>query len=145
MRLHRKEPVSPFSCFCLYPQKNRENALFMFWRESGVSLKGRISHLPEQPCWLYSKIALQQHSPVLIFFPSEDWLSSRCLTSVIKREQTSAADGENAYYGMPFFQLFSGRLKAKTGSAGPTRQDRLKSALSEIISLKQMCVFLWYR
>ena len=34
---------------------------------------------PEQPCWLYALIALQQRSPLLRKFdPSEDWLRSRC-------------------------------------------------------------------
>ena len=27
---------------------------FLVWRDPGVSLKGRISRLPEQPCWLYA-------------------------------------------------------------------------------------------
>ena len=26
---------------------------FLVWRDPGVSLKGRISRLPEQPFWLY--------------------------------------------------------------------------------------------
>ena len=58
--------------------------LFWFWRDSGVSLKGQISRLPEQPCWLYALIALQQHSPLRSrFYPSGNWLSSTCLTTVI--------------------------------------------------------------
>ena len=44
----------------------------LVWRDSGVSLRGRISCLPVQPCWLYSLIALQQHSPLpRRFYPSE--------------------------------------------------------------------------
>ena len=40
-----------------------------------VSLKGRrISRLPRQPCWLYAKFALQQHSPLSCRLdPSENW------------------------------------------------------------------------
>ena len=50
-------------------------------------LKGRISRLPEQSCWLYALIALQQHSPLhRKYYPTENWLSSRCLTSAIERE-----------------------------------------------------------
>ena len=45
---------------------------------------GRISLVPEQPRWLYALIFLQQYSPLpRRFYPSENWLSSRCLTSVI--------------------------------------------------------------
>ena len=28
--------------------------VILVWRDPGVSLKGRISRLPEQPCWLYA-------------------------------------------------------------------------------------------
>ena len=60
---------------------------FLVSRDSGVSLKGRISRLPEQTCWLYGLITLQRHSPLpMSFYSSEKWLSSRCLTSVIPRE-----------------------------------------------------------
>ena len=47
--------------------------------------RGQGSHVPpQQPCCLYP---LQQHSPLLRkFYPSEDWLSSICLTSVIAQE-----------------------------------------------------------
>ena len=62
-------------------------AFFLVVRDPGVSLKGRISRLPEQPCWLYASTALQQHSQLpRTFCPSENWLSSRCLTSLIVRE-----------------------------------------------------------
>ena len=27
---------------------------FLVWRDTGVSLKGLISRLPEQPCWFYA-------------------------------------------------------------------------------------------
>ena len=27
---------------------------FLVWRDPGVRLKGRISRLPEQPCWIYA-------------------------------------------------------------------------------------------
>ena len=58
-----------------------------FWRNSGVSLKGRVSRLPEQPSWLYTLIALQQHLTIpRKYHPTENWLSSRCLTSMIIRE-----------------------------------------------------------
>ena len=64
----------------------RSKILFFVWRDSGLSLKCRISRLPDQPCWLHALIALQQHSPLTRKFnPSEDWLSLRCLTSVIER------------------------------------------------------------
>ena len=53
---------------------------FLVWRDSGFSLKGRISCRHEQPWWLYSLIALQQHSPYpRKFYPSENWLSSKIL------------------------------------------------------------------
>ena len=53
----------------------------------GSASRGRISRLPEQPCWLYALIALQQYSPLpRKFYQSGKWLSSRCLTSVIVRE-----------------------------------------------------------
>ena len=75
---------------------------------------GQISHVPKQPSWFYTLrvwnffpknntiitviwffictsdrtvIALQQHSPLAIrHYPSENWLSSKCLTSVIVQE-----------------------------------------------------------
>ena len=34
-----------------------EKYFFFVWRDIGVSPKGRISHLPEQSCWLYVLIA----------------------------------------------------------------------------------------
>ena len=44
----------------------------LVWRDYGVSLWGRITDLPEQQCWLYSLIALQQLSPLpRKFNPSE--------------------------------------------------------------------------
>ena len=56
---------------------------FLVWRDFEVSLKGQISPSPQATML----IALQQHSPLLRkFYPSEDWLSSRCVTSVIARE-----------------------------------------------------------
>ena len=38
--------------------------LFTFFgaKETGVSLRSQISRLPEQPCWLFTLIALQLHS-----------------------------------------------------------------------------------
>ena len=79
--------------FYLYVQFNfgfqNEDCLFfcLVWRDSGDNLKDRISSLPLQPCWLYALIALQKHSPLLRrYHPSENWLSSRCLTSVIVRK-----------------------------------------------------------
>ena len=52
-----------------------------------VSLKGQISRLRGQPNLLYTLIALQQHSPLpRRFRPTENGLSSRCLTSVIVRK-----------------------------------------------------------
>ena len=60
---------------------------FSVWRDSEVSVKSQMSRLHEHPCWLYTLIALRQHSPLpRRFYPSENWLSSRCLTSVIIRE-----------------------------------------------------------
>ena len=53
-------------------------SFFMQLKYSEVSLKGQISRLPGKPCWPYTFIVLQQHSPLLIkFYPSENWLSSR--------------------------------------------------------------------
>ena len=50
-------------------------------------LWGQIFRLPEQPCWFHALIALQLHSPLpRRYYPTENWLSSRCLTSVIGRE-----------------------------------------------------------
>ena len=53
---------------------------FLVWWDSGVSLKGRIFRLPEKPCWLYTMIALQQHSSfpieVYIQLKTGNWLSS---------------------------------------------------------------------
>ena len=73
--------------------------IFGFWRNSGVSLKGQISRLPKEPCWLYDAlIALQHHSPLTRrYHLTENLFSSRCLTSVNVRELvfsnlTSAAD-----------------------------------------------------
>ena len=57
-----------------------------WWRnlKNWVSLKGQILLLLEQPCWLYTLIAQQRHSPLPgRSYPTENWLSSRCLTSVI--------------------------------------------------------------
>ena len=77
---------------CLFSNCKIYNAIYylyilLVWRDPGVSLKGRISRLPGQPCWLYAWIALQQHSPILRELKqSENWLSSRCLTSVIVQE-----------------------------------------------------------
>ena len=73
---------------CYPPEREVQPMLqandFLVWRDSGVSLKGRISCLPKQPYWLYSQIAVQQHSPLLRkLYPSEHWLRSRCLTSLI--------------------------------------------------------------
>ena len=52
-----------------------------------VSLWGRISHLPEQQCWLYALDCSTAGSPLTRkFYPSGNWLSSRCLTSVIVQE-----------------------------------------------------------
>ena len=59
----------------------------LFWWDSGVSLKGRISSLPGQPYWLYTLIVPQQHSPLpRKYQPTENWWSSTWLTSVIVRE-----------------------------------------------------------
>ena len=56
-------------------------------RDTVFSLKGRISRLPKQPCWLYALIALQQHSALLRkLYPSENWLSLRCLTSGFRQK-----------------------------------------------------------
>ena len=55
------------------------NVCFWFWRDSGVSLVGQISLLPEQPGWLWSWLALQQHWLLpRRFYTSENWLSSKC-------------------------------------------------------------------
>ena len=35
---------------------------FLVWRDSVVSLTSWNTRLPEEPCWLYALIALQQHS-----------------------------------------------------------------------------------
>ena len=62
---------------------------FIFWGVEGfwASLKGRISRLPEQPCWLYALIALKQHSPLpRKYYPSRNWSNCRCLTSVFVTE-----------------------------------------------------------
>ena len=64
--------------------KGMKHFRFFFFSDSWVSLWGRISRLPKQPCWLCTQIALQQHSPLpRMFYTSENWLSSRNLTSVI--------------------------------------------------------------
>ena len=56
----------------------------MFVGVHGSASRSKFPGIPEQPCWLYSSISLQQHSPLpRRFYPSENWLSSRCLTSVI--------------------------------------------------------------
>ena len=40
--------------------------------------------VPDQPCWFHTLIALHQHSPLSRrYYPTENWLSSRCLTLVI--------------------------------------------------------------
>ena len=47
---------------------------------------GRIYNVPEQSCWLCTLIDLQQHFTLPRgFYSSENWLSSRCLPSVIVR------------------------------------------------------------
>ena len=43
-------------------KSNGEDTFFLVRRNSWVSLMGRISRLPEQPCWLYVLIVLEQHS-----------------------------------------------------------------------------------
>ena len=42
---------------------NNKNSFVFVWRDTGVSLKGWISGLPEYQCWLYTLISLQQHFP----------------------------------------------------------------------------------
>ena len=43
---------------------------------------GQTSHNPEQPCQLYTLIALQQNFPLPGgYYPTENWLSTLCLTS----------------------------------------------------------------
>ena len=52
--------------------------------------------------FIYALIALQQHSPLpRRFYPSENWLSSRCLNSVIVRELVFPSWREAADWGMP--------------------------------------------
>ena len=53
-----------------------------FWDHAAASSGKFPACLPEQPCWLYALIALvQQHSPLpRWFYPTENWLISRCLT-----------------------------------------------------------------
>ena len=60
-------------------------ALLDTWESASMDW---VSRLPEQqPCWLYALIALLQHSLLpRKFSPSQNWLSLRCLTSVIVRE-----------------------------------------------------------
>ena len=48
----------------LLKYKRSEETFFLVLKDSGVSLKGQISYLPEPPYWLYVLIALQQHSPL---------------------------------------------------------------------------------
>ena len=44
----------------------------------GVSLKGRISRLPERPFWVYGLIALQKYSPLLRrYHPTGNWLRAQ--------------------------------------------------------------------
>ena len=46
--------------------------IFLVWRDSWVSLKGRISRLPGKP-WLYALISLQQHFPESIIQLRTGW------------------------------------------------------------------------
>ena len=56
----------------------RTHKMFVFGLEG---FQGRISRLPVQPCWLYALIIPQQHSLLLRRYnPTENWLSSKCLT-----------------------------------------------------------------
>ena len=62
---------------------------FFFWFGGilGSASRAEVPVSRKQPWWHYAWIALQQHSPLLRkFCPPEDWLRSRCLTSVIARE-----------------------------------------------------------
>ena len=48
---------------------------------------GQISRVLEQLCCLYNLIAPQQHSPLpKLHYPTENWLNSRCLTTVIVQD-----------------------------------------------------------
>ena len=61
--------------------------MIFVYRDSGVSLKGRISQVPERLCWLYALIVLKRNSPLpKRYYWTENWLSSRCPIEVIVRE-----------------------------------------------------------
>ena len=86
MRSAPRRNISPQFCsmFCYFV------SLFFFFLFCGQPHGTKISQYPKQPCWLYALIALQQYSPLpRCFYPSENWLSSRCLTSVIMQELVS--------------------------------------------------------
>ena len=60
-----------------------------FWFEAlpGSATGPNFPYVPEQLCCRYALIAQQQHSPVSRkFYPAENGLSSRWLTSVIEIE-----------------------------------------------------------
>ena len=66
-----------FLCFVLF---------FGLWGFWGQHLD-QISPLPEQLCGFNTLIAWLQHSPLPTrCYPTENWMRSRCLTSVIVRE-----------------------------------------------------------
>ena len=59
---------------------------FLVWRDSGVSFMSRISRLPEHQVVLRLDCSTAALTTPQKVYPSENWLSSRCLTSVIERE-----------------------------------------------------------
>ena len=67
---------------------NSRHTFFLVWRDFwGQPQLPKLFYLSEQPCWLPALNALEQHSPLIRrFYPSDNWLRSRCLTSVIVRE-----------------------------------------------------------
>ena len=69
---------------------------------------GQFPHLSEQPCLLYTFIALQAALPTpRRFYPTENWLSSWCLTSLIVREQVYLHLDINLSLTVPWFILFT--------------------------------------
>ena len=82
---------------------------FLVWEGFLGQPLGRISRLPQEPWMLYALIALQQHSPFpRRFYPTENWLSSRCLTSVSFQNRYFQLDISHWHWSTKLARLLNG-------------------------------------
>ena len=81
-RYHFKYIINQTAGFRIF---SKANCLFSVWRDSGVSLKGWISRLPEQPCWLLYSIP-SHSSEGFIYLKKNIWIPTS--VSVLYSELT---------------------------------------------------------